>query len=199
MRPIASFLVMTAVLIGSSLIDSTTCWGYQVALNVGAQAPEFECLNDQGQIWNSSDHIGKRALVVYFYPSDFSFCCTRQAQRYRDRMREFCDLDVEVVGISGDSVEAHQLFKQDQRLNYSLLSDGNGDVARKFDVPLRIGGKAMIAGGNIPRAVTAARWTFIIGKDGRVVYRDTQVSPVKDSQNVLEFIRNLKMNNPNKK
>ena len=212
MRPIASLIAMTALLIGSSLIDSTNCWGYQAALNVGAQAPEFECLNDQGQIWNSSDHIGKRTLVVYFYPSDFSFCGTRQACRYRDHLCELSSHDVDVVAISGDAVEAHRLFQATHTLNFSLLSDGDGEVARKFGVPLREGGKAMIAGAkgqpvinqvgravSIPRAFTEANWTFIINQEGRVVYRDTQVSPVKDSQNVLEFIRNLKMNNPNVK
>ena len=167
-----------------------------INLQVGDVAPDFRGLDDQGQMWNSRDHIGQKILVVYFYPSDFSFCCTRQAERYRDHQCEFANLDTEVIGISGDAVEAHRLFKNDQGLNFSLLSDGTGDVARKFGVPLRDGGKAMIvnAGGRavtVRRNVTTARWTFIIGKDGRVLYRETEVSPVKDSQEVLEFLHKM--------
>ena len=178
------------------LLAATGSRAADINLQVGDVAPEFRGLDDQGQMWNSRDHIGQKILVVYFYPSDFSFCCTRQAERYRDRQCEFANLDTEVIGISGDAVEAHRLFKNDQGLNFSLLSDGTGDVARKFGVPLRDGGKAMIvnAGGRavtVRRNVTTARWTFIIGKDGRVLYRETEVSPVKDSQEVLEFLHKM--------
>ena len=166
-------------------------------LQVGDVAPEFQCVDDRGQLWNSADFLGKKSVVVFFYPSDFSFCCTRQAVRYRDRVDEFRDLDVEVVGISGDAVEAHRQFQAAHKLNFPLLSDAKGDVARKFGVPLRDGGKAMIAApGNvmnaIPREVTAARWTFVINQKGQVIYRETEVAPKKDSQEVLEFVRKLR-------
>ena len=183
-------LITLAGLLSGWLLADACSRGDETTLNIGDVAPEFVCLDDQGQIWKSKDHIGQRMLVVYFYPSDFSFCCTRQAERYRDRLRELCGHGVKVVGISGDAVEAHQLFQAAHKLNFSLLSDGDGDVARKFGVPLRVGGKAMIPRA-IPRSFTSARWTFIISKEGRVIYRDTEVHPVKDSQNVLDFVRKL--------
>ena len=193
---IKRFLSLTGFLCG--FVWSGAAFGDQSAgLQVGDAAPEFQCLDDRGQLWNSADFIGKKAVVVFFYPSDFSFCCTRQAVRYRDRVGEFRDLDVEVVGISGDAVEAHRQFQAAHKLNFPLLSDAKGDVARKFGVPLRDGGKAMIAvPGNamnaVPREVTAARWTFVINQKGRVIYRETEVAPKKDSQEVLEFVRKLR-------
>ena len=202
MRRTTRLIAMAGLLIGEWLFATVASRGDEI--NVGDPAPEFECLDDQGQVWNSRDHIGKQIVVVYFYPSDFSFCCTRQACRYRDQMREFRKLDVKVVGISGDAVEAHRRFQATHKLNFSLLADEDGEVARKFGVPLRVGGKAMIANAQgqavlnaagqamqVPRKVTAARWTFVVGPDGRVLYRETNISPVKDSLDVLEFLRTL--------
>ena len=195
---------LTGILCGH--LWAATSFGDESAdLQVGDAAPEFQCVDDRGRLWNSGDFLGKKAVVVFFYPSDFSFCCTRQAVRYRDRVRDFRNLGVEVVGISGDGVEAHRLFQSIHKLNFPLLSDSDGDVARKFGVPLRSGGKAMIADASgqtivdddgravkVSRTVTAARWTFVISQEGRVIYRDTEVSPVKDSQEVLEFVRKLR-------
>ncbi len=170
-------------------------------LEVGDLVPDFKCLDDQGQIWDSRDHVGKKVIVVFFYPSDFAFCCTRQAVRYRDCDRDLKNQGVEVIGISGDIVAAHRMFKQTHRLNYALLADFEGNVARKFGVPLRAGGKAMVkdaegkevvdadgAAIKIRRDFAVERQTFVIGKDGRNIYQDATVSPVKDSQEVLDFL-----------
>ncbi|MEO8497791.1 MAG: peroxiredoxin [Planctomycetota bacterium] len=171
--------------------------GVSRSADVGDTVPEFTCLDDRGQLWNSRDHLGKGPLVIYFYPSDFAFCCTRQARCYRDGQNALATQNAVVIGISGDAVQAHRLFKATNDLDFTLLSDGDGSVARMFDVPLRDGGKAMAVDTNgqtvpIPRKFTAARWTFIIGIDGRILYRDTGASPVKDSHTVLEFLRNEK-------
>lgn len=178
--------------------------GPENVLQVGDLVPQFCCLDDNGKIWNSHDHIGQRVVVFYFYRSDFSFCCTLQAQGYRDSLNDFQGLEAEVVGVSGDTTDAHRLFKSTHRLNFPLLSDSEGAIARQFGVPLRIGGASVVKDAHgtevigkdghsitIPRNFTSERWTFIVGKDGRVVYRETTISPVKDSQEVLEFICNL--------
>ena len=163
---------------------------------VGDFMPEFSSLDDQGRIWNSRDHVGQRVQVIYFYPSDFSFCCTRQAEHYRDCRLNLAGMDVDVIGVSGDSVEAHHMFQTTHKLGFRLLSDGDGQMARRFGVPLRVGGKAVVplAGGGVgefQRDFTAARWTFVVGKEGRILYRETSVSPARDSQEVLDFLCNL--------
>ena len=161
-------------------------------------------MDDQGKMWDSREYVGKQVLVIYFYPSDFAFCCTSQAQRYRDCQRELADKGVKLIGISGDTVQAHGKFKTAHSLNFPLLADVDGSIAGKFGVPLRSGGKAMLKDSRgkeivdddgqavaIQRCVTAARWTMIIGKDGRILNRQTDVSPVNDSQEVLKFIHKL--------
>lgn len=201
MQFVHRLLMVTGFLIGVLLATSASR-GEETSLQVGDPAPVFQCLDDQGRVWNSRDYIGKKMVIVYFYPSDFSFCCTRQAVRYRDRLRDFCNEGVEVVGISGDVVQAHRLFQATHKLNFTLLSDDDGSIASQFGVPLRVGGKASVADEfgheimdaqgkaiKVPRQVTAARWTFVINREGRVIYRDTEVSPVKDSQVVLDFLR----------
>ncbi|HVW02840.1 MAG TPA: peroxiredoxin [Planctomycetaceae bacterium] len=161
------------------------------ALKVGDLAPEFCALDDTGRIWESRHHVGPEFLVVYFYPSDFSFCCTRQAVRYRDRQQELEKLGAKVIGISGDSVETHQAFKAEHDLNFSLLSDSVGSIAGQFDVPIRTAGKPADQAREQParRAVTFERCTLVIGRDGRILYRETSVSPIHDADEVLAFLR----------
>jgi len=102
---------------------------------------------------------------------------------------------VEVVGVSGDSVRNQQFFKKVNNLNFTLLADEDGSVAMKFGVPLRQGGsiKQVIDGREemLTRGVTAARWTFVIGRDGRIAYKNTKVDAANDSKAILEAIEKL--------
>jgi peroxiredoxin Q/BCP len=175
-----------------------------VDLGVGAAAPAFEGTDDAGKPWKSADHLGKNVLVVYFYPGDFTPGCTVQARSFRDTMNKLSAKGVEVIGVSGDGARSHALFKQVQQLNFTLLADEDGRLAKQFGVPVSKGaevkargadGKVMkdAAGQEIvfQRGVTAARWTFIIGKDGKVLYRNTKVSPADDSKQVTAFIEQM--------
>lgn len=171
-------------------------------LQVGDLAPEIQCLDERGKSFDSRDLIGKQTVVYYFYPSDFAHCSTKQAMRYRDSQREFEIRGAKVIGISGDAVQCHRTFKDTYQLKQTLLADVSGSVAQQFGVPVRNGGKAMVKDADgkeildddrqamsIPRNVTAERWTFIVDKDGRVIYRETNVSPARDWQDVLASLR----------
>jgi peroxiredoxin Q/BCP len=164
-----------------------------VDLQVGDTAPAFEARTDQDKTWTTADAYGKKYVVVYFYPGDFTPGCTAQANAFRDGMNKLTDLGVEVVGVSGDSVQSHELFRKAQKLNFTLLSDEEGKVAKLFGVPVSAGAtvKAKDADGKpieIKRNVTAARWTIVIGKDGKVAYKNTKVMPADDVKKVTEFI-----------
>ena len=139
-------------------------------LQVGDPAPKFQATTDEGKIWKSEEHVGKKIIVVYFYPADFTGGCTKQACGFRDDMKKLQDQGVEVVGVSGDAVRNHQLFKKVHNLNFTLLADEDGSVAKAFGVPTKPGGqvKSTIDGKEevLVRGVTAQRWTFVIGKDG---------------------------------
>jgi peroxiredoxin Q/BCP len=165
----------------------------KVELKVGDAAPEFESTDDQGETWKSSDHVGKKFLVIYFYPGDLTGGCTMQACGFRDDMEKLKEKGAEVVGVSGDSVDNHKLFKKVKKLNFTLLADEKGELAKKFGVTYKPGGKSKVkdAEGNditLERGVTIQRWTFVIGKDGKVLYKDSKVEAAKDSKKILEVI-----------
>jgi peroxiredoxin Q/BCP len=164
-----------------------------INLNVGNAAPAFQATDDQGKPWKSTDHVGKKVVVVYFYPADLTGGCTKQACTFRDDMGKLTGKGVEVVGVSGDSVKNHQIFKKVHNLNFTLLADEDGSVAKKFGVPLNKGGdfKTKDADGQevvLKRGVTAARWTFVIGKDGKILYKNTKVNPSEDSKQILQVL-----------
>lgn len=167
----------------------------EVSLSEGDQAPAFEAKTAKGEVWRSEEHVGKKVIVVYFYPADLTSGCTRQACSFRDHMKELEQEDVEVVGVSGDSVKNHELFTRVHSLNFPLLSDEDGKVAEAFGVPVRSGDTitSMVDGveQTLTRGITASRWTFIIGKNGKIVRKNTTVNAAQDCKNVLETVRRL--------
>jgi peroxiredoxin Q/BCP len=191
----ASVLVLAIGLIGPAApgADDKKADEKKVELKVGDAAPAFEARTDADTTWESAGRFGKKWVVVYFYPGDFTPGCTAQANAFRDAMHKLTEKGVEVVGVSGDSVQTHALFKKAQKLNFTLLADEDGAIAKKFGVPFGPGGKvkAKDADGNvidIKRAGTAARWTFVIGKDGKIAYVNTKVLPAEDAKKITEFI-----------
>ncbi len=160
-------------------------------VNVGDRAPVFESIDDQGKPWKSTEHLGKKVVVLYFYPADFTGGCTKQACGFRDDMQKLLGKDVEVIGISGDSAKNHELFKKHHQLNFTLLADEDGSVAKKFGVPVNKGGEYKVQDLNnlvIKRGVTIQRWTFVIGKDGKVLYKNTKVAAANDSKDILKLL-----------
>ncbi len=169
-----------------------------IMLEVGAKAPEFTSKDDTGKDWKSADHFGKKIVVVYFYPADLTGGCTKQACGFRDDMAKLQGDGVEVVGVSGDSVANHQIFKKDKGLNFTLLADETGEVATKFGVPVEIAekvAKVKTTDGkeiSLTRKATAKRWTFIVGKDGKIAYKNPKVAPSEDSKTIAAEIAKLK-------
>lgn len=162
-------------------------------LKKGDKAPTFEATDDEGKTWKSSDHVGKKAIVVYFYPADFTGGCTKQACSYRDDMEKLAGKDILVVGISGNSTKSHELFKKSFKLNYTLLADEKGEIAEKFGVPFGPGRKlkGKDADGktvDVELGVLIPRWTFVIGKNGKIIYKNDKVNPTQDSKQIQRAI-----------
>ena len=196
MRRIVAGLCMI-VLAGPALADDKDPKAAEKAidLKVGDKAPAFKLRTDRDATWTLADRIGKKWIVIYFYPGDFTPGCMAQARAFRDAMNKLTDLGVEVVGVSGDSIRIHEQFRKDQKLNFTLLSDEDGAVAKAFGVPVAKGAtvKAKDADGKpfeFERASTAARWTFIVGKDGKIAYKNIKVFPADDAKKITEFISN---------
>lgn len=163
---------------------------------MGDAAPEFVLKDDTGAEWKSTEYFGKRVVVLFFYPADLTKGCTKQACGFRDELNQFKDRDVLVIGVSGDSVRNHQLFKQVHELNFTLLADEEGAVADKFGVPVTRGEKSVTAEINgknetLTRQITTSRVTFVIDKRGKIAYRNDQVNVNEDSQQVARVVEGL--------
>jgi thioredoxin-dependent peroxiredoxin len=127
-------------------------------IQVGDMIPAFTLKDQNGNDFDISSLLGKKKLVIFFYPQDGSLNCTREACYFRDLSDVFDEVDAIVIGISSQSVESHKEFAEKNRLKYTLLSD-TGNIARKlFGVPGRVFG--LIPG----------RVTYVADRSGKVVY-----------------------------
>lgn len=196
--------LLAAVVLGGTLawnVASAADNKEKTVPNVGDPAPEFTLLDDKGEEWKSADHYGQKIVVIYFYPADFTGGCTKQACNYRDGFSKLQDAGVEVVGISGDSVQNHAAFKKFHSLNFALLADPEGAVAEKFGVPFTPGEKTVtfeIDGKqeSFVRTATTQRWTIIVDQEGQIAMkRDLKAEGTeagKDPEVVQAFIEKLK-------
>src|SRR5262249_23291374 len=110
-------------------------------MKVGDKLPVLEGPDDTGKTWKSTDVVGKKILVLYFFPADTTKGCTSQACAYRDDLGKLKDAEVEVVGISGDTVENHKVFRKLNELNFTLVSDEKGAFGKKLGIPFTPGEK----------------------------------------------------------
>jgi peroxiredoxin Q/BCP len=184
---LASSLFMFAVL---------TSFAQEASFNTGDALKPFSAEADNGEIWKSGNVIGKKNLVVYFYPAAMTGGCTKQACAYRDSKDQISSLNAVVVGVSGDDAKNLELFKRAHNLNFTLLSDSDGKIASAFGVPMKFGEKSIereVEGVQytLTRGITTARWTFIIDKKGKLIYKSTQVNAAEDSDAVLKILKEL--------
>lgn len=199
MKAIRYLMIMTTLSLGVSLTFAVLpgAEDQNQGLKVGDRIESFQALDDQGKNWRSADALRRNQyLVVYFYPAAMTGGCTKQACAFRDHKDELKDLKAEVIGVSGDSVQNLQYFKKAHQLNFTLLADPDGAITKKFGVPLRDGGSITrtVDGQEVTltRGVTTARWTFILDRKGKIVYKNSQVNAEMDSQEVIAFLQNPK-------
>lgn len=164
----------------------------QKTLSIGDKVPLFKATADDGSTWDMSKFIGRDYIVIYFFPGAMTSGCTKQACAYRDHQSDLASADAVVVGISGDDIENLKLFKQAENLNFPLLSDKKGNIAGSFGVPVGEGASINRTVGGIEheliRDITIKRWTFIAGKDGKIIYKNESVNPEQDSEEVMNFL-----------
>jgi len=127
-------------------------------IKIGDTIPRFTLKDQNGNLFDISTYLGKKKLVIFFYPQDGSLNCTREACYFRDISDLFEEADAVIIGISSQSVESHKDFADKNRLNYTLLSDNENTVRKLFGVPGRVFG--LIPG----------RVTYVADRSGKVVY-----------------------------
>ncbi|MBP1674468.1 MAG: peroxiredoxin, partial [Bacteroidetes bacterium] len=92
-------------------------------IKIGDYIPSFSLKDQNGNLFDINTYLGKKKLVIFFYPQDGSLNCTREACYFRDISEIFDEADAIIIGISSQSVESHKDFAEKNRLNYTLLSD----------------------------------------------------------------------------
>ena len=166
------------------------------ALQVNEQVPIFQAVDSKGSKWNSQNFRGQKHLLIYFYPAAMTGGCTKQACAYRDDYKKWKKNGVEIVAVSGDMPSNFALFKEVENLPFTLLSDPEGKLARLFDVPTTSGGviEKLFKGEKfkLERGVTTKRWTFLLSKQGKLIYKSDKVNASKDSEIVMKFLKNKK-------
>jgi thioredoxin-dependent peroxiredoxin len=100
---------------------------------IGSKIKDFSLPSSGGGTWSLKDAAGRK-LVIYFYPKDMTSGCTRESQDFRDLYSAFRKADVEVVGVSRDSVKSHDKFTEKEKLPFPLLSDEDEKLCKLFDV-----------------------------------------------------------------
>ncbi len=109
-----------------------------MALSLGNQAPDFTLASTKGNDYTLSINQADKPLVVYFYPADFTRGCTAEACSYRDSFDVFKEYEVDIIGISKDSVATHLKFQKEHRLPFELLADTKLKVAKQYDAVMPI-------------------------------------------------------------
>ena len=100
----------------------------------GTKAPLFELPDESGKKVALRDLIGKKNLILYFYPKDMTPGCTTEACSFRDNIEGIRRLGAQVVGVSGDSPGSHQKFIEKHALNFPLLADVGNEVGKRYGV-----------------------------------------------------------------
>ncbi|MBI5607524.1 MAG: thioredoxin-dependent thiol peroxidase [Deltaproteobacteria bacterium] len=151
---------------------------------VGTLAPDFSLPADDGATVTLSALRG-RPVVVYFYPRDDTPGCTTEACDFRDRQAQLAAAQSAVVlGISGDSLAAHQRFKKKYGLNFPLLSDADKSVMLAYGAY----GKKIMYGKEVEGVI---RSTFVIDRDGKVAAAWKKVSVKGHADAVLAALAAL--------
>lgn len=149
-------------------------------MNINDSCPQFELFDQDGNLFTSKDWIGKKKLVIFFYPKDETPGCTKEACSFRDSHEDFLKYDCQVIGISSDSVPSHKLFASKHNFNYILLSDIDKKVRKLFGVPASLFG--LIPG----------RVTYIIDLKGKIRgIHNSQMNPVSHIEEALELVKQL--------
>lgn len=152
-------------------------------LEIGMKAPNFTLKDKDGREVSLSDFLGKK-VVVYFYPKDNTPGCTRQACAFAGVYVELGEMNVEVIGISRDSVSSHQKFVEKYNLPFILLSDPELEAIKAYGVwqEKKLYGKVSMG---------VVRTTFIVDEQGNI---ESIMPKVKPDTNAAEIIKLLKGN-----
>jgi len=146
-------------------------------LQAGERAPEFTLPDETGMDRSLTELLRAGAIVLYFYPTEFTPVCTRQACELRDLQAEIARAGLRVVGVSPQSPQSHAKFKAKHQLPFVLLSDEQKTVVKMYGV-------------NGPLGIGVRRGTYLIDTSRRI--RDAVLADFKISRHA-DFVRKAVM------
>ncbi len=149
-------------------------------LDIGDKAPDFSLPTDGGGNITLSDFKGQK-VIIYFYPKDDTSGCTKEACAFNDNLSNFEKLGVKIIGISKDSPQKHDKFKEKYGLKFTLASDEECKICEKYGTWVE---KSMYG----RKYMGIERSTFLIDEDGKIkkIWRKVKVKNHVDD--VLESI-----------
>jgi peroxiredoxin Q/BCP len=151
-------------------------------LTEGGVAPDFEMKDKHGQTKKLSDLRGKAAVVVYFYPQDFTPGCTTEANEFTRDYEKFKGAGIEIVGVSPDDEASHDKFRQNMGIPYPLVADTKNEISKKYGV---YGLKKFMG----REYMGVNRTTFLVDKTGKIVKAFKKVKSAGHSQEVFQALR----------
>lgn len=150
-------------------------------IKIGSTIPSFTLPDQNGELFDINTVLGKKNLVIYFYPKDDTPGCTAQACSFRDQFEVFTEADAVIIGISGQSVESHKEFALKHRLTFTLLSDEGNNIRKQFGVPTNFLG------------LLPGRVTYVADKTGKVIYIfNSQTQATKHVDEALRILKQTK-------
>ena len=151
-------------------------------LDVGAQAPAVTGVTQTGDKLDLGDVYKKGYTLVYFFPKADTPGCTAEGCSLRDAYQDLSDKGVTVIGVSTDDTTAQAAFKDKYHFPFTLIADHDHTVINAFGVPVK----------DVPTMGSfAARQSFLINKDGKIVWRDLKASTKQQAADVLKALKTL--------
>jgi peroxiredoxin len=173
------------VLALSILLSPTLGAPAGAALKVGATAPLFDTQATLGNAvfdFNLAEALKKGPVVLYFYPAAFTEGCTLEAHDFADHIDDYRKLGATVIGVSGDGIEKLQKFSVSEcRSKFPVASDGDHKISTAYDALLGLG-----------PVIYSNRTSYVIAKNGTIVYTYTSLDFSQHVANTLQALRTLK-------
>jgi len=147
-------------------------------------APTFNTVDQNNNTINSNDYLGKKNIVLYFYPKDDTPGCTIEANQFTALSNDFSQADTIVMGVSKDDAQSHQAFIEKFDLKVELIADTDGKVCADYGVWQEKEKKGV-------KKMGIVRSTFIIDKQGQLVYAEYGVSAEGHAAKMLDIVQKL--------
>lgn len=148
-----------------------------MSITEGQKAPDFNLADQDNNFHSLSEFLGQKVLL-YFYPKDMTPGCTVEAECFRDRLNELKAHNIQVLGVSADSVESHKKFADKYKLNFPILADTEKEVCEKYGVWVE---KSMYG----KKYMGIQRDSFLINEEGKILKHFEKVTPKDHVDQVL--------------